>query len=246
MIKRLLAISLALAMVFALCACGGSKPAEESDPETETETQAEEAVSGGWTLAENDAAELPEEVQKAFDKAAETLTGNDLKPVAFIAEQVVAGKNYMLLCESTPVTEDPQPKYQVAVVYADLEGNAEFTYINDFDLTSYTEGNKSDLSAEQLAGGWSVPEEVAGSKIPDDAQEVFNKATAELDGNNLEPMALLGTQVVAGTNYAYLCKSTLTTQEPVTGIQVVTVYADLEGNTEITNISTVDPADYNK
>ena len=82
--------------------------------------------------------------------------------------------------------------------------------------------------------------------IPQEAKDVFDKAAGNLDGNELEPMALLGTQVVAGTNYAFLCFSTLQTEETINGIQVVTVYEDLDGNAEITNICTVDPADYNE
>ena len=59
-------------------------------------------------------------------------------------------------------------------------------------------------------------------------------------------MALLGTQLVSGMNYAFLCFSTLQTEETINGIQVVTVYSDLKGNAEVINISTVDPADYNE
>jgi hypothetical protein len=36
------------------------------------------------------------------------------------------------------------------------------------------------------------------------------------------------------------------TQEPVTSLQLVTVYEDLDGNASITNICTLDPAAYNK
>jgi N-acetylmuramoyl-L-alanine amidase len=130
--------------------------------------------------------------------------------------------------------------------YADLEGNAEFASINDFEYVAYTVGDSEEISAENLAGGWSVPDDAAGSAVPDDAKEAFDKAVGAFTGAEIVPLALLGNQIVAGTNYAFICKSTLTTEEPVTGIQVVTVYADLEDNAEIIGISTVDPADFNK
>ena len=138
MIKKILVLGLTFAMIFAMTACGSSGTAEEGGNEEGTET--EEPMSGGWELAENDAAELPEEVQTAFDKAVANLEGNELKPVAYMAQQVVAGMNYMILCESTLVTAEPVTSYQVAVIYADLQGNAEVTQINDFDLAAYTEG----------------------------------------------------------------------------------------------------------
>ena len=152
----------------------------------------------------------------------------------------------MILCEAATTTQQPETSYQMVVVYADLKGNAEITQIKEFDLTEYTDGNNTEISAEQLAGGWQVAEDRSSIVIPKEAKDVFDKAAGNLDGNELEPMALLGTQVVAGTNYAFLCFSTLQTEETINGIQVVTVYEDLDGNAEITNICTVDPADYNE
>ena len=57
-------------------------------------------------------------------------------------------------------------------------------------------------------------------------------------------MAYLGSQVVAGTNYALFCHSTLVTAEPLSSIQVVTIYEDLEGNCSINNICTLDLATF--
>ena len=244
MIKRLIVLMIALAMVFAVTSCGKADQPEESN--IEPEPKPEEAVSGGWEMAENEAATLPEDVQTAFDKALEKFTGSELKPVAYVASQVVAGMNHMILCEETTTTESQVSSYKMVIIYADLEGNAEITGIKDFELTSYVEGDGADANSEALAGGWSVPEKGSETSIPDDAKEVFDKASETLDGNELEPMALLGTQLVAGTNYAFICRSTLTTKEPVHSVQVVTIYADLEGNAEINNIYTLDPADFNE
>lgn len=244
MMKKLLVLLIALTMIITFAACGSDKQTEEA--ETATDVEAAESLDGGWEFTDHEAAALPEEVRTAFDKAVEQFTGSELKPVAYIASQVVAGTNHMILCQAETTTEEPVKSYQMAVVYADLEGNAELTSIKDFDLTAYTGGNNAEISADQLAGGWSVPEDAIGSEIPEDAQAAFNKAAEQFTGSDIEPLALLGTQVVAGTNYAFICKSTLTTQEPVSGIQIVTVYADLEGNAEITNISTLDPAEFNQ
>ena len=113
-------------------------------------------------------------------------------------------------------------------------------------LTAITIITASVSASEQLAGGWQIAEDRSSAVIPQEAKDVFDKAAADLDGNELEPMVLLGTQLVAGKNYAFFCFSTLQTEETIHGAQVVTVYEDLEGNAEITNISTVDPADFNQ
>ena len=244
MFRKLSVLLLALFMITMITACGSSNESVQTDESSEM--SAEESVSGGWNLFDNEANALSEDVQTAFDKATEKFTGSELEPVAYIASQVVAGTNYMILCETTTTTKEPETSYQMVVVYADLEGNAEITKIKEFDLTEYTDGNNTEISAEQLAGGWQVAEDRFSVVIPQDAKDVFDKAVENLDGNELEPMALLGTQVVAGTNYAFLCFSTLQTEETIHGIQVVTVYEDLDGNAKITNIGTVDPADYNE
>jgi hypothetical protein len=242
MLKKLSVVLLAFVLLFVMAACGSSDQTSENTSGTETS----EPVAGGWELFDNKANVLPEDVQASFDKASETFTGSELKPVAYVASQVVAGTNYMILCEADTTTEQPKTSYQMVIVYADLEGNAEITQIKEFDLTAYVEGDSTEISAEKLAGGWEPAEDRSSVVIPQDAKDVFDKAAGNLDGNELEPMALLGTQVVAGTNYAFLCFSTLQTEETINGIQVVTVYEDLDGNAEITNICTVDPADYNE
>jgi len=242
MLKKLSVLLLAFVLILVMAACGSSDQTSENTSETETS----EPVAGGWELFDNKANALPEDVQASFDKASETFTGSELKPVAYVASQVVAGTNYMILCEAATTTEQPKTSYQMVIVYADLEGNAEITQVKEFDLTAYVEGDSTEISAEKLAGGWEPAEDRSSVVIPQEAKDVFDKAAGNLDGNELEPMALLGTQVVAGTNYAFLCFSTLQTEETINGIQVVTVYEDLDGNAEITNICTVDPADYNE
>ena len=244
MFKKLCSVFLAFAMVFAVSACGS--PEQPSENEGSGGNRSAESVSGGWELFNNEPNSLPDEVQTAFDKAAEKFTGSDLKPVVYAASQVAAGTNYMILCEAATTTEAPDISYQMVVVYADPDGNAEITQIKEFVLTEYTEGDSAEISTEKLTGGWEVAEDRSSVVIPQDVKDVFDKATGSLDGNDLEPAALLGTQVVEGTNYAFLCFSTLQTEETIRGIQVVTVYEDPDGNAEVTNICTVDPADYNE
>ncbi len=231
-------------MIVTVSACGSS--GQPSDDGQSGESGNTEAMSGGWELFANESNVLPDDVQAAFDKAKETFTGSELKPVAFLASQVVAGTNYMILCQATTTTETPSTSYQMVVVYAELERTAEITQIKDFDLLAYTQGEGSEINTEKVAGGWEVAEDKGSVVIPQEAKDAFDKATEKLDGNELEAMALLGTQVVAGTNYAFLCFSTLQTEETIKGIQVVTVYEDLKGNAEVSNICAVDPADYNQ
>ena len=90
-------------------------------------------------------------------------------------------------------------------------------------------------TAETMAGGWSPVVQEAG-KLPEDAQAVFDKALEKSDGATYIPVALLSTQVVAGTNYCILCQITPAVPDSVPTWALVYIYADLQGNAEIMNV----------
>ena len=91
-----------------------------------------EALMGGWAIVPAEANALPEDAQAAFDKAMETLVGAEYTPVALLGTQVVAGTNYCILCQISPVVPDPVPSWALVYIYADLEGNAEI--LNVYEL----------------------------------------------------------------------------------------------------------------
>lgn len=82
------------------------------------------------------------------------------------------------------------------------------------------------------SGGWTTSDSVT---VTDELKALFVKANAILTGAQYEPVALLGTQVVAGTNYLVLCKETPTVPDAISTYVLVTLYEDLQGNAEITD-----------
>lgn len=91
--------------------------------------------------------------------------------------------------------------------------------------------------AEGLTGGWTVSVDPA---VTDEARAAFDKAMKGFVGVGYEPVALLGTQVVAGLNYCLLCKATTVTLEPRTFYALVYVYAGLDGEAQILEIREID------
>lgn len=215
---------LAALLCVSLAACGAKKTEEVDDA----------PMAGGWTLTADKAAALPAELRDAFTQAA----GDKLIPIALVGEQVVAGKNFMFLCNDGGA-------YKMIVIYRDFQGKAELTQNFAFDLTDYTQG-KSAEPGQALPGGWAAPEDLSSVPLTEEAQKAFDKAIGNFVGSSIEPMALLGTQVVAGINYAILCRVTPVVPDAVSTIQVVTVYADLQGNAEFTSFCMLDHARYNK
>lgn len=93
----------------------------------------------------------------------------------------------------------------------------------------------SSASADLLVGGWqNIPAEACA--LPDEVQEVFDKAVGSLDGAVYVPVALLSKQIVSGTNYCILCQITPVVPDATPTWALVYLYADLQGNAEILNV----------
>ena len=90
-----------------------------------------------------------------------------------------------------------------------------------------------------LVGGWSVAE---STEITDENKAVFDKAMEGLLGVDYEPVAYLGSQVVAGLNHCFLCKATVVYPDAVPTLVLVYIYEDLDGNATVTNIADLDIA----
>ena len=240
--KKALAILIAAALVLSLAACSVNINTGSSTEATKDEKA---VVTGGWTVyTETASTSMPEPLLPAFLSVTNSVEDVTYSAVAYLGSQVVAGMNYQVLCTATP-KDGGEAALKVLIIYIDLEGKAQLTKVSDFNIADYTE-SAGKVTEKNLAGGWQVNDDIEPTPLPDDAQKAFDKAVEGFDGNKLTPMALLGTQVVSGKNYAILCGSELVTEEPVTNLQVVTIYADLEGKSEITNICTLDLADFNK
>ena len=84
-------------------------------------------------------------------------------------------------------------------------------------------------------GEWVVNNEAITPQIEDADQLRFDKAVGGLYGEKYQPIAVLATQLVAGNNYAYLCRTPLTeAYAPVW--RIIVVYEDLEGEVKLTSI----------
>ena len=70
-----------------------------------------------------------------------------------------------------------------------------------------------------------------GVYMPEDALEAFNAVGESFVGIKYTPIAYLGSQVVAGTNYGFLCRATDDAGE--SSPHVITVYKDPDGNASI-------------
>lgn len=93
-------------------------------------TAGESGLLGGWSKPENKA--ITDELQKVFDKAVENVTDVEYTAIAYLANQIVAGANYCVLCEAKNATGDADTRYVIMDIYEDLDHNAEITGVYGF------------------------------------------------------------------------------------------------------------------
>lgn len=215
--KKLLALILAALLGASLAICLTSCDDEEK---TDNGTSSDEIV-GGWSSP--DSVKVTDEAASALKKATEKLAGGTYEPIALLGTQVVAGTNYRLLCTFTPATEGADASYTIVTVYEDLEGNAEITEILNSDA-------KVNVTAEVIDGGWVAPET---PDVTEEAGTALQAAVSQMVGAQYNPLALMGTQVVAGTNYCLLCEITPVVENPESHYSVVTVYQGADGTTSV-------------
>ena len=221
--KKIIAVLVCVALlatsgiVFAAC----SKQTQNNDNQNSTSETSD--ISGGWNKA--DSPVITENIKALFNKAMENRDGITVTPVAYIASQVVAGTNHLVLCKTAPFVPNAKETYALVTLYEDLSGGAEITDIHKSEADATFE--------EGMTGGFEPGETPV---LTDEAKKALEKACEELMGAEYSPVALLSTQVVAGTNYLMLCEMTAVVPNTESEYVIVEVDSDLNGNAEINEI----------
>ena len=235
--KKILLFTVLLAVCVVIAGCGKEKEEDVED----------NPVDGGWEIVLTDKQVGLEEADiKLFNDAKEGYVGMDLEPIALLGTQVVAGTNYMFLAKGTPVVQNPESSYKVVVIYKDLQGNTSISKVNDFDYTKYV-SKDIESNATELVGGWTTEAPGKLNVLDDEnAEAAWEKATETLTGMSFNPIAIVGKQVVAGTNYAVLSYAKGSYEGSKEEIYLVTLYDGVDGTKELSSIAYVDLADFNK
>lgn len=194
-------------------------------------------LDGGWSMYLNsDGAEISKEALEVFNNGLKEQNDFEYEPLALLGTQVVAGTNYMFIARATN-KGDNQASYKIVTIYKDLSNNTQLLDTKDFNFVEYFD-RQDEVNSENFAGGWTIYDNTK-SVLDKDLQEKFDNAFADLVGASYTPIALLGTQVVAGSNYAILCSGTRTTYPAIKTLNLVKLYVDLEGNSQIISISNI-------
>ena len=100
--------------------------------------------------------------------------------------------------------------------------------------TTESEKEKAENNSDSLVGAYNTNLVSFSLKDNPDAMNAFEAAFPNgYNYTHYEPIALLGTQVVSGTNYLYLCKSTWTDYQENVSFVLLQIYQDLSGKSKV-------------
>lgn len=208
----------------------------------ETAPQNTGTLLGGWTTAEVGRTDLAEDEKEVWDKAMQELLGVDYEPVTVLATQVVSGTNYAFLARATTVTAEPESKFVIVKIYKDLEGNVKCSAVNEIDVTDIK--TREDVD-DAIVGGWEVTDTgKPGTLGSEEAQSSFEAAIEKVLGVGYNPIQLLASQVVNGTNYIALARGRALSADDTPELYIIKWYADLNGNSEVSDIQKFDLNSY--
>jgi hypothetical protein len=183
-----------------------------------------------------------EDVQNAFYIASKETKEYALTPVALLGQQVVAGTNYMFLCQAE---KDGVKDFKAVIVYVNLEGKPLITNVVDFDVTKYMNKDIS-LNAETLSGGWQTSIPGKPFVIDEKVQAYYDEAIQKVIGVSYFPIKVLAHQEKDGDTYVILSYGRMADQNATEGVYVLTLFVDENDKPEIKSIAAVDLKEFNK
>ena len=189
------------------------------------------ATTGGWTASKARYSFLTSGQEKIFNKSVQGLTGVTYKPVALLAKQVVAGTNYVFLCQGTTVTAKPVKGWYILKANRNLKGKVSLVSIKRLKVATI-KVNTNPRQGIASGGLWINAFRNKPEALAKGIYKIFSKGIEKYVGYELRPITLLGSQPVAGRNYRYLCYGT---GRAGADLFVVDIYKDLKKKCSLTS-----------
>lgn len=199
--------------------------------------EATNSLTAKWTMP--DSIEVTSELNGLFNEGVEGLTKATFEPAAYLGYIEETDLAHAFLCKTTEDTG--KTFWSVVYIKEDSEGK-----VNLLDVQSIMLSESSDkgavqfgtVSGDELVGNWSVDEESVSNgigDISDDIKAAIDEALKSKVSVTYEPIMIMGSQVVSGTNYAVLCKNVTSSEWTI-----VYVYKNLDGKGTLMNVATFD------
>lgn len=119
---------------------------------------------------------------------------------------------------------------------SDADSSESSSEISYDDLVEIPTLSDEEYPIDEMLGAYEPAE---SPEITDEIQALCDKAFADLEGAVYTPVALIATQVVAGTNYEILFEKEIVVPDAEKTYAIGFIYEDLDGNASITEIDDI-------
>ena len=136
---------------------------------------------GGYQIINTPVSELPQEVATAIGVVNSGLLGATYVPIRYVGRQLVNGWNHMFIAKEVRTTRVTSEKIVVLVINIPA----------------------GDVTGEQ-AKVVSIIEE---AQLDPEVKDIFEAAMGSIVGVNYTPILFIGTQIVKGINYYFVCSA---------------------------------------
>lgn len=199
--------------------------------------EATNSLTAKWTMP--DSIEVTSELNDLFTEGVEGLTKATFEPAAYLGYIEETDLAHAFLCKTTEDTG--KTFWSVVYIKEDSEGKVNLLDVQNIMLSESSDKGAvqfGTVSGNELVGNWSVDEESVSNgigDISDDIKVAIDEALKSKVSVTYEPIMIMGSQVVSGTNYAVLCKNVTSSEWTI-----VYVYKNLDGKGTLMNVATFD------
>lgn len=169
----------------------------------------------GWELKLQKADKLPQGLTTAFNRLYGEKFGGNYVPVYYVATQVVNGINHKLIVERNKLVSGGKTIKDFAVVVINIpagDARAEkATVVSEEDATDFV--------------------------LRDEIEQGVKKALQEYTGIGLKPLLEVGTQVVRGMNYVFICEAILNYKEKLDPYLAKVIVNNFKDNWAIVDVN---------
>lgn len=162
---------------------------------------------GSWNI--NVSKNMPEKIATAMSEIGDYMLGAEYKPIAYLGHQQVNGLNHAVLAEQT-VLSGKDTKNVVLIIFNEKPNDMKATVV----------GIERILESGGEFGGVTID---VKTELSGDAKDVWNTAFEGFVGSDLDPFAVLGTQVTNSVEYIYAVKVTPVTEHGVATVKIVSI-----------------------
>lgn len=216
------------------------EPGSLSGTRTEDIENIEEAVKSGMTAEPSDA---PQDSQYVMNESYSSFDNDTQTDAGQTPQEPLPAPEDTTDAQEPVIPEETQAPEESVIAQETTVSEIPEDTQEQTDVPQETEEEESTAESYDVVEGstdWTVKADSSAAVTSEEMDNVWANVSPYYDDMNLTALACLGSQVVAGANYQFLCTGEPMEEAAEAALYVAVVYQDTEGNTIISSLSPFD------